>query len=98
MLSPGGNIHQMVSEMKGGSGGAAQGVASGASGSAASITQGVSGIVGQGAQNANLADRGIKQALRGPRKGNKEQTKEEESTGIDPSAAPSAARPSQPRR
>ena len=94
MLSPGGNIHQMVSEMKGGSGGAAQGVASGASGSAASITQGVSGIVGQGAQNANLADRAIKQALRGPRKGDKEQTKEEESPGIDPSTDPAADDPS----
>ncbi|MDA9832716.1 DotA/TraY family protein [Gammaproteobacteria bacterium] len=93
MLSPGGNIHQMVSEMKGGSGGAAQGAASGASGSAASITQGVSGIVAQGAQNANLADRAIKQALRGPRKGDKEQTKEE-STGIDSSTDPDADDPS----
>jgi hypothetical protein len=63
MLSPGGNIHQMVSEMKGGVGGSAQGMASGASQSASSATRGVSGVVSQGSHGTGaMITRGASQA------------------------------------
>ena len=69
MLSPGGNIHQMVSEIKGGVGGAAQGMGSGASQSASSITRGVSGVASQGAQGgAAVIRRGESQAISAARK------------------------------